>query len=51
MDIQQILVYLVVAAALVYIIRKFFWKKTRAKGEQSGAKSKKDCGDDDCGCH
>ncbi|MEO5776332.1 MAG: FeoB-associated Cys-rich membrane protein [Flavobacterium sp.] len=41
MDTQQILVYLAVAVALVFIIRKFFWKK----------KSKKNCGDDDCGCH
>ncbi|WP_370637857.1 FeoB-associated Cys-rich membrane protein [Flavobacterium wongokense] len=41
MGTQEILVYLTVAAALAFIIRKFFWKR----------KSKKNCGDDDCGCH
>jgi hypothetical protein len=38
---QQVLVYLTVALALIFIIRKFFWKK----------KAKKNCGDNDCGCH
>ncbi|WP_445453287.1 FeoB-associated Cys-rich membrane protein [Flavobacterium sp. 25HG05S-40] len=41
MAIQELLVYLAVAIALGFLIRKFFWKK----------KSKKNCGDDDCGCH
>ncbi|WP_293892365.1 FeoB-associated Cys-rich membrane protein [Flavobacterium sp.] len=41
MDTQHFLVYLVVAVAFVFLIRKFFWKK----------KSDKNCGDDDCGCH
>ncbi|MDN3678338.1 FeoB-associated Cys-rich membrane protein [Flavobacterium paronense] len=41
MDTQQILVYLAVAVALVFLIRRFFGKN----------KSKKNCGDDDCGCH
>ena len=41
MDVQQLLVYLAVAAALAFLIRKFFWKK----------KSKKNCGNDDCGCN
>jgi len=41
MDIQQVLVYLAFAAALAFLIRKFFGKK----------KTKKNCGDDDCGCN
>ncbi|MDI1317671.1 FeoB-associated Cys-rich membrane protein [Flavobacterium sp.] len=41
MEFQETLVYLTVAIALLFIIRKFFWKK----------KSKKNCGDDGCGCH
>jgi len=41
MEIQPILMGFAVAAALVFLIRKFFWKK----------KSKKNCGEDDCGCH
>ncbi|MGV3697617.1 FeoB-associated Cys-rich membrane protein [Flavobacterium sp.] len=39
MEIQEALVYLTVAVALAFLIRKFFWKK-----------KKKNC-DDDCGCH
>ncbi|HNP31816.1 MAG TPA: FeoB-associated Cys-rich membrane protein [Flavobacterium sp.] len=41
MGTQEILMYLALAAALAFLIRKFFWNK----------KSKKNCGDDDCGCH
>lgn len=40
MDIQEVLVYLILAAAVAFLIRKFLWKK-----------KKKNCGDDDCGCH
>ncbi|MBD0833916.1 FeoB-associated Cys-rich membrane protein [Aestuariibaculum suncheonense] len=40
--IQNILVFSAVALALLYLIRKFFWKKK---------KSKKACGEDNCGCH
>lgn len=38
---QEIIAFLALAIAVVFLIRKFFWKK----------KSKKNCGDDDCGCH
>ncbi|MDI1305006.1 MAG: FeoB-associated Cys-rich membrane protein [bacterium] len=41
MDIQEIIAFLALAIAVAFLIRKFFWKK----------KSKKNCGDDDCGCH
>ncbi|SEF55072.1 FeoB-associated Cys-rich membrane protein [Flavobacterium urumqiense] len=41
MDIQKIIAFVALAVAVAFLIRKFFWKK----------KSKKNCGDDDCGCH
>ncbi|MGC4041035.1 MAG: FeoB-associated Cys-rich membrane protein [Flavobacterium sp.] len=40
METQELLVYIALAIALGFLIRKFFWKK----------KSKKDCGNGDCGC-
>lgn len=40
--IQNILVMAAVAFAVVFLLKKFFWKKT---------KSKKVCGNDGCGCH
>jgi hypothetical protein len=41
--IQNILVFLAIALALMFLIKKFFWKK---------ASSKKACGGDNgCGCH
>ena len=39
--IQEIIAYTVLAVAVFYLIRKFFFKK----------KSGKNCGGDDCGCH
>jgi hypothetical protein len=41
MNIQEILVYSTVLAAIIFLCRKFIWKP----------KSKKNCGDDGCGCH
>ena len=41
MNFQEIAVVLSVLFAIVFLIKKFFWKK----------KSEKNCGDDDCGCH
>lgn len=38
---QEILVYVALAIALVFLYNKFLGKK----------KSKKDCGSDDCGCN
>ena len=40
--IQNILVFIAMAVAILFIAKKFFWKKTS---------SKKACGDDGCGCH
>ncbi|MBM6500019.1 MAG: FeoB-associated Cys-rich membrane protein [Flavobacterium sp.] len=40
MDFQEILVYILVIVALGFLVRKFFWK----------SKSKKNCGNGDCGC-
>jgi hypothetical protein len=42
MELQEILVYIALAVALAFLIRKFFFKKK---------KSGKNCGSDDCGCH
>lgn len=39
--VQQILTYVFLVAALVFLYQKFFGKK----------KPKKNCGNDDCGCH
>jgi hypothetical protein len=41
MKIQEVLVYITVIAAIAFLCRKFIVSK----------KSKKNCGDDDCGCH
>lgn len=40
-NLQEILVYLALGIAVVFLTKKYFWKK----------KSKKNCGKDDCGCH
>lgn len=41
-DIQTILVYIVLAIAIGFLVRKFLLPKK---------KSKKTCGSADCGCH
>jgi hypothetical protein len=41
MDIQQIAVYILVAASVGFLIKKYFFKKKKAGN----------CGADDCGCH
>lgn len=38
-DFQQIAVYVILAAAVLFLIRKYLWKK-----------KKKNCGGPDCGC-
>jgi len=43
MDFQQLLVYITLAIAIGFLIRKFIWKKKKSK-------SSKSCGDD-CSCH
>ncbi|ETN93987.1 hypothetical protein SAMN04487906_0204 [Zhouia amylolytica] len=42
MDLQVILVYITLAIALGYLLKKFFWPKKQAA---------KSCGKNDCGCH
>ena len=42
--VQSILVYLALAVAIGYLVWKFLWPK-RALA------SKKDCGNDNCGCN
>lgn len=39
--VQEILAYIILAAAIFFLVRKFFWKKRKDKN----------CGDGDCGCH
>jgi uncharacterized membrane protein YuzA (DUF378 family) len=39
--VQEIAAYIILGIAVAFLIWKFFWKK----------KSKKDCGNDDCGCN
>jgi len=41
MDIQEILVYIILAVAIVFLLRKFVFKPKNKKGK---------C-DTDCGCH
>lgn len=41
MDIQQIIVYILVTASVIFLIKKYFFKSKKAGN----------CGDDDCGCH
>ena len=43
---QHILAYLILGAALLYLMRKFIWDPFGAKEKKKGG-----CGDDDCGCH
>ncbi|MBP6372778.1 MAG: FeoB-associated Cys-rich membrane protein [Flavobacterium sp.] len=40
MNVQEILVVVLLIGAVVFLIRKFFWK----------SKSTKNCGNGDCGC-
>jgi hypothetical protein len=42
MDIQEIIAFFALGTALVFLVKKFFFKKK---------KSDKDCGKDDCACH
>jgi large-conductance mechanosensitive channel len=37
---QEIIAFVILALALFFLIKKFFFKKNKAKG----------CGDNDCGC-
>ncbi|SDB62773.1 hypothetical protein SAMN03097699_2763 [Flavobacteriaceae bacterium MAR_2010_188] len=42
--IQYILIFIALAFALTFLVRKFIWKP-------ASTKSSKSCGTDDCGCH
>lgn len=47
-SIQNILVYIILAVAVGYLVKKFLLPKSlfaSGKGEIKG------CGEDDCGCH
>jgi hypothetical protein len=45
---QQILVYLILALAVGYIVKKFFLPKSLFASKKRGTKA---CGQEDCGCH
>lgn len=45
---QTTLVYITVAIAMGYIVKKFFLPKTLFASKKSSSKA---CGQDDCGCH
>ncbi len=46
--VQPLLVYLTLAVAVGYIVRKFFWPKSLLVNKKGKSKA---CGQDDCGCH
>lgn len=49
MDILQlVLVYITLAVAVAYIVKKFFLPKALFASKKSNSKG---CGQDDCGCH
>ncbi|MCG6186368.1 FeoB-associated Cys-rich membrane protein [Maribellus maritimus] len=43
LDFQNIIVYIVVLASVVWLFRKFFWKKRK--------NSSSECGNAGCSCH
>jgi len=43
-SLQNILVYLALAGALFFLVKKYFFKKEKKKDGSV-------CGDNDCGCH
>jgi len=45
---QHILVYITLALALGYIVKRFFLPKSLFVSKKGTSKS---CGQDDCGCH
>ena len=47
-DLQNILVYITLALALGYLLRRYVWPPASRSGK--GSKGK-DCGNPDCGCH
>ncbi|WP_171036980.1 hypothetical protein [Maribacter algarum] len=47
-NLQLILVYITLAIAVAYIVKKFFLPKALFVSKKSNSKA---CGQDDCGCH
>lgn len=47
MELQQLLVYIIVALAVGYLVWKFLLPKSMLFGKKKGSKS---CGQDNCGC-
>ena len=45
---QPLLVYIVLAIAIGYLVKKFFLPKTLFAPKKVNSKT---CGQDDCGCH
>lgn len=45
---QQILVYITLAIAVAYIVKKFFLPSSLFVGKKQSSKG---CGQGDCGCH
>jgi len=45
---QPILVYIVLAIAVAYLVKKFFLPKALFVSKKNNSKA---CGQDDCGCH
>jgi uncharacterized membrane protein YwzB len=45
---QDILVYVLLAVAVGYLVKKFLLPKSLFASDQG---SRKGCGQDDCGCH
>jgi len=45
---QLVLVYITLAIAVGYIVKKFFLPKALFASKKSNTKA---CGQDDCGCH
>ncbi len=48
MSFQLLLVYLTLAIALGYLVKKFLLPKRLSSGKKSSSTA---CGQDDCGCH
>jgi len=49
-NLQQILVYITLAIAVGYIVKKFFLPK-RLFATKKGTLKNKSCSSQDCGCH
>jgi len=47
-NLQLVLVYITLALAIGYLVKKFFLPITLFATKKSAAKA---CGQDDCGCH